>query len=166
MKKVHQKSCDILFLWKNLHHVLLAFAHNQLCMIPSYYQNPIINPNHTVATTTSYPSVIGSIKVVHGMSCMIQFVCLLFGFKISSYKSEEIEFILSFKDRTIQILMQKLLRFLNLHVQISQIKRKPNESHTNRIIEMVPCKTYHWFAIFAIDKCFFRGFNQKMVFLF
>ena len=104
MKKVHQKSCDILFLWKNLHHVSLAFAHNQLYMITSYYQSPIINPNHTVAATTSYPSVIGTIKVVHGMSCMIQFVCLLFGFKISSYKSEEIELTLSFKSRIIQIL--------------------------------------------------------------
>ena len=43
-----------------------------------------------------------------------------FGFKISSYKSEEVELILSFKNRIIQK-CRKLLRFCNLHVQISRI---------------------------------------------
>ena len=47
--------------------------------------------------------------VLHGTICMIRFVWLLFGFKISSYKSEEIELILSFKNRIIQILMQKVV---------------------------------------------------------
>ena len=47
--------------------------------------------------------------VLHGTICMIRFVRLLFGFRISSYKSEEIELILSFKNRIIQILMQKVV---------------------------------------------------------
>ena len=32
--------------------------------------------------------------VLHGMICMIQFLRILFGFKISSYKSEEIQLVL------------------------------------------------------------------------
>ena len=35
-----------------------------------------------------------------------------FGFKTSSYKSEEVELILSFKNRIIQILMQKVVTVL------------------------------------------------------
>ena len=49
------------------------------------------------------------LKVLHGTICMIRFGLLLFGFKIFSYKSEEIELILSFKNRIIQILMQKVV---------------------------------------------------------
>ena len=33
------------------------------------------------------------------------------------------------------------MRFRNLHVQISRIVLKPNKNHTNRIIQIVPCKT-------------------------
>ena len=40
---------------------------------------------------------------LYGAICMT-----LSGFKISSYKSEEMELILSFKNRIIQILMQKV----------------------------------------------------------
>ena len=46
--------------------------------------------------------------VLHGTICLIQFVWILFGFKISSYKSEDIKLILSFKNGIIQILMQKI----------------------------------------------------------
>ena len=48
---------------------------------------------------------------LYGTICMT-----LSGFKISSYKSEEMELILSFKNRIIQILMQKV-------VMISQFTR-------------------------------------------
>ena len=48
---------------------------------------------------------------LYGAICMT-----LSGFKISSYKSEEMELILSFKNRIIQILMQKV-------VMISQFTR-------------------------------------------
>ena len=34
-----------------------------------------------------------------------------------------------------------MLRFSNLHVQISRIIQKPNKSHKNHIIQIVPCKT-------------------------
>ena len=34
-----------------------------------------------------------------------------------------------------------MLRFRDLHVQISRIILKPKKSHTNRIIQIVPCKT-------------------------
>ena len=69
-----------------------------------------------------------------------RFVWLLFGFKISSYKSEEIELILSFKNRIIQILMQKVVTILQCILQISRIILKPNKSQRNRIIQIVPCK--------------------------
>ena len=36
---------------------------------------------------------------------------------------------------------RNLLRFSSLQVQISRIIQKPNKSHTNRIIQIVPCKT-------------------------
>ena len=36
---------------------------------------------------------------------------------------------------------RKLLRFSDLHVQISRIIQKPNKSHTNRTIQIVPWKT-------------------------
>ena len=42
-------------------------------------------------------------EVLHGTICMIRFVWLLFGFEVSSYKSEE-ELTLSFKNRIIQVL--------------------------------------------------------------
>ena len=50
--------------------------------------------------------------VLHRTICMIRFVWLLFGFKISSYKSEEIELILSFKNHIIQILTKKAVMIL------------------------------------------------------
>ena len=50
--------------------------------------------------------------VLHGTICMIRFVWLLFGFKISSYNSEEIELILSFENGITQILMQKVVTIL------------------------------------------------------
>ena len=53
-------------------------------------------------------------EVWHGMTCMIRFVWFLFGFKISSYKSEEIELILSFKNCVIQTLMHKVITILQL----------------------------------------------------
>ena len=37
-----------------------------------------------------------------------------FGFKISSYKPEEVELILSFKNRIIQVLMQKVVTVLQV----------------------------------------------------
>ena len=46
-----------------------------------------------------------------------------YSFKISSYKSEEIELILSFKNRIIQILMQKV-------VTTSQFTRLDYSNHT------------------------------------
>ena len=63
----------------------------------------------------------------------------LFGFKISLYKSEEIELILSLKIVTYKFSCREL-QFCNLHVQVSQIILKPNKRHANRIIETVPCK--------------------------
>ena len=45
---------------------------------------------------------------LHERICVIWFAWLLFDFKISSYKSEEIELIWSFKNRIIEILMQKV----------------------------------------------------------
>ena len=79
--------------------------------------------------------------VLHGTICMIRFVQLLFGFKISSIKSEGIELTLSFSNRIIQILMQNI-------VTISQFTRSDQSNHTkteyeytNRIIQIVQCKT-------------------------
>ena len=46
---------------------------------------------------------------LHGMICTIQFVWLLFGFKISSYKFEETELILFFKNHIMQILIKKVV---------------------------------------------------------
>ena len=37
--------------------------------------------------------------------------------------------------------MQKVVTISNLHVQIGRIIQKPNQSHTNRIMQIVPCKT-------------------------
>ena len=69
--------------------------------------------------------------LAHGTICMIWFVWFLFGFKISSYKFEEIELILSFKNRIIQVLMRKVVTFSQLHVQIS---RTYKSSHTYRSV--------------------------------
>ena len=54
--------------------------------------------------------------VLQGIICVIRFVWLIFGFEISSYKSEEIELILFFKNRIMQILMtlmQKVVTILH-----------------------------------------------------
>ena len=45
-----------------------------------------------------------------------------------------------------------MLRFSNLHVQINRIIPKPNKSHTNRIIQIVPCKTT-WKRLKLAQKC-------------
>ena len=63
-------------------------------------ENPVDSAKHTHCKLKA---------VLHGTMCMIRFACLLFGFKMSSYKSEEIELILCFKNRIIQIVMQKVV---------------------------------------------------------
>ena len=52
--------------------------------------------------------------------------------------SEETELILSFKNRIMQTLMQKIVTTLQFP---RRIILKPNKSHTNRIIQIFPCKT-------------------------
>ena len=61
------------------------------------------------------------------------------GLKFSSYKSEEMELILLFKSRIIQILMQNVATIL-------QFTHSDKSNHWNRVIQIVPCKA----AIMAV----------------
>ena len=78
--------------------------------------------------------------VIHETICIIRFVWLWFNFEISSYKSEEIELILSFKNRIIQMLKRKVVYNSAIYT-FRLVESYWNRIRRNRIMQIIPCNT-------------------------
>ena len=113
-----------------------------LCSRVNYNNNFWMASPEVIVQGYSVKELLLKLKaVLHGTICMVRLVWILFGFRISSYRSKEMELIHLLKIVSCKFWCRKLLQFRDLHVQINRITLKPNKSHTNHIIQIVPCKT-------------------------